>query len=162
MSKVTENPVVVAETNEAGQAGQPVVIESAPYSETLKVCNAQIHPSEEEGIGSTINFTFTTSVDGYRVPRETHIKEKCKTNRISFFVSEVIKTMAKNFIVGSWMKSKANEDLFELLPVVLMGATIKVQFLDNKEEMKMMKEIESVTLAEDFVNQMKLSVLAKI
>lgn len=163
MSEVAENPVVVAETNETGQVvEQPAVVESVPYSETLKVCNAQIFPSEEEGIGATIKLTFTSSVDGYRVNRETHVKEKTKVNSVSFFLSEVIKTMSKNFIVGSWMKSKPNEELSELLPVVLMGSTMKVQFVDNTVEQKMLKDIESVNLAEEFVTTMKQSVLSKI
>lgn len=159
MSNVAKNPVNVVETNGAGQAVEQAATQGVSFTETLKVCNAKIFPSEEDGVGATIKFTFTSSFDGYRVNRETHLKEKVKLNYVSFFLSEVIKKLASDFIVGSWLKTKDADALSTLLPVVLMGSTCKINFAEDVAETKMLKELNSITLPQEFTEKMKTSVL---
>lgn len=143
-------------------ASDAAPVAGQPYRETLTVCNVDIHPSEEEGVGATIALTFKEEIDGYRVPRETHIKEFTKVHRVSFFVSEVIRVMAQNFIVGSWLKSKKKDEVNELLPVVLMGSKLVVESLNVVDEQKMMRDIISIKIEDMFLDTMKSSVLARI
>lgn len=157
-SSADETAAVVVNT-ESTFASDVEVADGVAYDETLTVRNVKIHPSEEDGVGATIALTFKEDVDGYKVNRETHLKEFGKVNRISFFLSEVIKTLANDFVVGAWLKSKTNEQLQLLLPVILMGSKVKTQNVHDKPNTRVLRELKAINLADEFKNKMMTSVL---